>query len=172
MRRFIFTFVSIILSFILQTTVFRYIDFGGIVPNLLIISTASFAFMRGDKSGAVIGLFCGILVDVFFGSYIGFYGLIYMYLGFLIGKFNKIFYPENILLPMALIISADFVYGFICYVLLFMFRNKFNLGYYMTHVIVPEVVYTAIVAVFLYPVLIKMNTYLEDIEQRSAKKFV
>jgi rod shape-determining protein MreD len=128
--------------------------------------------MRGDKSGIVAGLFCGILVDVFFGSYLGFYAMIFMYIGFIIGKFNKIFYPENIILPLGLIVSADFVYGFICYILLFMFRNKFNLGYYMIHVIIPEVVYTALVAVFLYPVLIRINTYLEEIEQRSAKKFV
>jgi len=172
MRRFLFSFLSIIICFILQTTLFHYFDFGGIVPNLLIIVTSSLAFMRGDKSGIVAGLFCGILVDVFFGSYLGFYAMIFMYIGFIIGKFNKIFYPENIILPLGLIVSADFVYGFICYILLFMFRNKFNLGYYMIHVIIPEVVYTALVAVFLYPVLIRINTYLEEIEQRSAKKFV
>lgn len=172
MRRFIFTFLSIIISFILQTTLFRYIDFGGIVPNLLIILCASYAFMRGDKAGALIGLFCGLLVDIFFGTILGFYSLIYMYIGFIIGKFNKIFFPENIILPIGLIVTSDFVYGFVCYVLLFMFRNKFDLGYYMSHVIMPEVVYTALVAVFIYPLLIKINNYLEEVEQRSAKKFV
>ncbi|MBE5845367.1 MAG: rod shape-determining protein MreD [Butyrivibrio sp.] len=172
MRRLIFTFVTIIISFIMQTTVFRYVDFGGIVPNLLIILTSAFAFMRGDKSGMWVGFFCGFLVDIFFGTYLGFYALIYMYLGFVIGKFNKIFYPENILLPLLLIVSSDFLFGFICYVLLFMFRNKYDLGYYMMNVIIPEVVYTSLVAVFLYPLLVRMNTYLEDIEQRSAKKFV
>ncbi len=172
MRRFVFTLLSILISFILQTTVFRVIDFSGIVPNLMIILTASYAFMRGDKSGMVIGMFCGILVDIFFGSYLGFYALIYMYIGFIVGKFNKIFFPENILLPLALIVSSDFLFGFTCYVLLFMFRNKFDIGYYMLNVIIPEAVYTALVAIFIYPVLIKINMYLEDIEQRSAKKFV
>ncbi|WP_026509327.1 MULTISPECIES: rod shape-determining protein MreD [unclassified Butyrivibrio] len=172
MRRFVFTLLSILISFILQTTVFRVIDFSGIVPNLMIILTASYAFMRGDKSGMVIGMFCGILIDIFFGSYLGFYALIYMYIGFIVGKFNKIFFPENILLPLALIVSSDFLFGFTCYVLLFMFRNKFDIGYYMLNVIIPEAVYTALVAIFIYPVLIKINMYLEDIEQRSAKKFV
>ena len=120
----------------------------------------------------IIGMFCGLLVDIFFGTYLGFYALIYMYIGFIVGKFNKIFFPENILLPLALIVSSDFLFGFVCYVLLFMFRNKFNISYYTVNVILPEVVYTALAAVFVYPVLIKINTYLEDIEQRSAKKFV
>ena len=172
MRRLLFTVLSILISFILQTTVFRALDFSGIVPNLMIILTSSYAFMRGDKSGMIIGMFCGLLVDIFFGTYLGFYALIYMYIGFIVGKFNKIFFPENILLPLALIVSSDFLFGFVCYVLLFMFRNKFNISYYTVNVILPEVVYTALAAVFVYPVLIKINTYLEDIEQRSAKKFV
>ncbi|WP_026660202.1 rod shape-determining protein MreD [Butyrivibrio sp. AC2005] len=172
MRRFFITVLSILISFILQTTVFRALDFSGIVPNLMIIVTSSYAFMRGDKSGMVIGMFCGFLVDIFFGSYLGFYALIYMYIGFIIGKFNKIFFPENILLPLALIVSSDFLFGFICYVLLFMFRNKFDIGYYMINVIFPEAVYTALLAIVIYPVLIKINTSLEDVEQRSAKKFV
>ncbi len=172
MRRFIFTFFSILISFILQTTLFRYFELGGIVPNILIIVTSANAFMRGDKCGIWVGFWCGLLADIFFGSYLGFYALIYMYIGFLIGKFNKIFYPENILLPLALITFSDFLYGFTCYILLFMFRNKFDLGFYMTNVILPEMIYTALAAVVVYPVLIKINTYLEDIEQRSAKKFV
>lgn len=172
MRRFLFTLLSIIICFILQTTVFRALDFSGIVPNLMIILTSSYAFMRGDKSGILIGMFCGLLVDIFFGTYLGFYALIYMYIGFVIGKFNKIFFPENILLPLTLIVSSDLLFGFICYILLFMFRNKFDIAYYTFNVIIPEAIYTALVAVFIYPILIKINTYLEGIEQRSAKKFV
>ena len=36
-RRFFANFILLIISFILQTTVFRVLDFGGIAPNLLII---------------------------------------------------------------------------------------------------------------------------------------
>ena len=146
MRRYIVTFFLIIISFIMQTTVFRFFDFGGITPNFLIILTASYGFMRGDKSGILVGFFCGLLIDVFFGTYIGFFALIYMYIGFVI--------------------------GFVCYVLMFMFRTRFNIGYYMMHVIVPEIIYTTIVSIFYYPIILRINTKLEEIEQRSAKKFV
>ncbi|MBE5835698.1 MAG: rod shape-determining protein MreD [Butyrivibrio sp.] len=172
MRRFVVTFILIIASFILQTTLFRYFDFGYIVPNLLIIMTCSFGFMRGDKSGIWVGFLCGILVDIMFGTYLGFYALIYMYIGFIVGQFSREFFRQNILLPILLIISGDFVYGFICYVLMFLFRVRLNLPYYMFHVIIPEMIYTTIVAVFLYPLLMRINNKLEEIEQRSAKKFV
>jgi rod shape-determining protein MreD len=57
-------------------------------------------------------------------------------------------------------------------VLMFLFRVRLNLPYYMVHVIIPEMIYTTIVAVFLYPLLMRINNKLEEIEQRSAKKFV
>ena len=96
--------ILIIICFLLQSTVFRSLAFAGIVPNLLIILTASFGFMRGENEGLVIGFFSGLLCDIFFGDILGFYALILMYIGFLNGKFNRIFYPEDIKLPLALII--------------------------------------------------------------------
>ena len=88
--------------------VFQGLDFGGIVPNLMIVLTASFGFMRGEKTGLLIGFFCGLLVDIFFASVIGFYALLYMYIGYMNGKFAQIFYPQDIKLPVALILCSDF----------------------------------------------------------------
>ncbi len=80
----------ILLCFILQTSVFRWFDFAGIVPNLLILLTASYGFMDGEKTGLLIGFFCGLLCDIFFADYIGLFALIYMYIGFVCGFFHKI----------------------------------------------------------------------------------
>ena len=118
MKRSIVAAILILVCFILQCTIFRAIDFGGIVPNLLIILTSSFGFMRGERTGLMIGFFCGILSDIFFGDVLGFYALILMYIGYMNGKFSRIFYPEDIKLPAALIIASDFCYGVICYVLM------------------------------------------------------
>ena len=171
-RRFLFNVIFVILSFILQTTVFRVFDFGGVTPNLLLIFTTSTAFIKGDKSGLVTGFFCGLLVDIFFGSYIGFFALIYMYIGFVVGKLHEIFFTQNLAIPILLIIVSDFVFGFVCYVLMFLFRTKFNIGYYMTNIIIPEIVYTALVAIFYYPLILSINNSIDEREQRSAKKFV
>ncbi len=171
-RRLLFNFIFVILSFILQTTVFRIIDFGGITPNLLLIFTTSTAFIKGDKPGLLVGFFSGLLVDIFFGTYIGFFALIYMYIGFIVGKLHIIFFTQNLAIPILLISISDFIFGFVCYILMFLFRIKFDIGYYMTNIIIPELVYTAIVAIFYYPVILRINTSIDEREQRSAKKFV
>lgn len=161
MKRFLVTVFFVFICFLLQCTVFRALAFGGIVPNLLIVLTASFGFMQGEKSGLLIGFFSGLLVDIFFGSVIGFYALLYMYIGYANGKFNAIFYPEDIKLPITLILCSDFFYGLICYVILFLLRGKFDFQYYLVHIILPEIVYTIVVTLFLYPVLLSVNRRLE-----------
>ncbi len=172
MKRGIITAILIILCFLLQCTVFRSLAFGGIVPNLLIVLTASFGFMRGEKTGLLIGFFCGLLVDIFFASVIGFYALLYMYIGYMNGKFCTIFYPQDIKLPIALILGSDFFYGIICYVILFLLRGRFDFNYYIVHIILPEIVYTIVVTLLLYPLILWINVCLERSEQRSEKKFV
>ena len=79
MRRKLILAVLILLAFVLQGTVFQTLSIASIVPNLLLILTVSFGFMRGKKEGMFVGFFCGLLIDIFYGSMIGFYALIYMY---------------------------------------------------------------------------------------------
>jgi rod shape-determining protein MreD len=152
--------------------VFGSLAFAGIIPNLMIILTSAFGFMRGEKEGLIIGFFCGLLNDVFFGSFLGFYALVLMYIGYLNGKFSRIFYPEDIKLPIALIITSDLSYGILCYCLMFLLRSKFQFVYYFTHVILPEALYTIVVTIFLYPFILFVNEKLEAREKRRAQKFV
>lgn len=164
--------VLILFCFLLQVTLFRSLAFAGITPNLLIVLTSSFGFMRGEKEGLLIGFFSGILCDIFFADMLGFYALVYMYIGFLNGKFCKIFYPEDIKLPLALITVSDLSYGIICYVLLFLLRGRLNFLFYLRTVILPETVYTIVITCLLYPLALFVNNRLEGFERKRAKKFV
>ena len=172
MKRLFVVTVLVIVCFLLQCTVFPALAFGGIVPNLLIVLTASFGFMRGEKTGLTIGFFCGLLMDIFFGEVIGFNALLYMYAGYTNGKFNHIFFPEDVKLPIVLIICSDLFYSITCYILMFFLRARFHIGHYFLHVILPEIVYTIVITIFLYPVILWINRRLESSEKRSAKKFV
>lgn len=169
MLRKVLTFILILVCFVLQSTVFRNLSFAGIVPNLLIILTSSFGFMRGDNTGILIGFFCGFLIDIFYGDILGFYAMIYMYIGFLNGKFNRIFYPEDIKLPIALIVISDLSYGMLCYILMFLLNGKFHFLFYLKSVILPEVVYTIVVTCILYPLILFINNKLEQREHRRRR---
>lgn len=168
----IVTILLILVCFVLQCSVFGNFAFAGITPNLMIILTSSYGFMQGEREGILMGFFSGLLLDVFFGDFLGFYALIYMYVGYLNGKFSRIFYPEDIKLPIALIVVSDLSYGMICYILMFLLRGRFAFPYYFTRVILPEALYTIVITIFLYPIILMINTKMENRKKRSAQKFV
>ena len=172
MKRKIVVTIIIIICFVLQSTLFKALAIALISPNLLIIVTSAFGFMRGKKDGLLIGFFSGLLIDLFYGGTLGFYAMIYMYLGYVNGFFRKIFFPEDIKLPIILITASDFICNLLVYFFQFLLRGRFAFPYYMIHIIIPELVYTIMVTVFLYFILLKINQKLEYMEKRSAGKFV
>jgi len=117
--------------------------------------------MRGRRAGMLTGFTCGLLIDIFFGSVIGFYALVYMVIGYLNGIFQSLFYPEDVKLPMILISLSEVVYCFICYVFLFLLRSRLHLGYYIVHIILPEIVYTIVATIVLYRGILYVNEWLE-----------
>ncbi len=158
--------------FLLQCTLFKHLSFGGIGPNLLLITTTSVGFMRGEKPGLLAGFVSGLFIDIFFGSVIGLYAMLYMYIGFLNGKFSRIFYPEDLKLPLALITLSNLSYGMVCYIVLFLLRGRLNFPYFFFHIILPETVYTIVMSILLYPVLLTLYKRFHMEEDRSEPDFV
>ena len=162
MKRKIITCIFIIAAFLLQSTIFGRLTFSGIRPNLLIAVTASIGFMRGRKEGMGVGFICGLLVDIFWGGLIGFYALIYTVIGYMNGSFQRMFYEDDIKL----------IYSMIVYVCLFMLKGEFEFIWFLEHVMLPELVYTILVTLVLYQIILHINRKLEKEEQRSASRFV
>ena len=159
----------ILACFILQSTVFQAFAIGSIVPNLLLILTVSFGFMRGKKEGMFVGFFCGLLIDIFYGSMIGFYALIYMYIGFCNGFLYKIFFDEDVKVPMVLVAGSDIAYGVLVYGLQFMLRGRLDFFSYLQHIILPEMVYTVLLTAVLYRPLYRLNRWLTENEWEGPK---
>lgn len=172
MKRKIITVCIIIACFILECTVFQSLSLASITPNLLIIVTSSFGFMRGKREGMMVGFISGLLFDIMFSDLIGFYTLIYTVLGYANGFFRKIFYDDDIKLPLILISASDFLYGNIVCIFMFIMRSKFDYFYYLSNIIIPELIYTILVTLILYQLILHINRKLESEEKRSASKFV
>lgn len=165
MKRCITIGIIIIACFLCQTTIFHFIELSGVVPNLLLIVTMSFGLMRGRREGLLVGFFSGLLIDIFFGSVMGPYAFIYMTLGYINGFFHRIYYVEDVLLPMIMITLNDFIYNLLIYVIFFMLRNKLNFGDYLFNVILPEMMYTIIITLFFYKLLVRINLRLKKAKE-------
>lgn len=176
LRIVLLVFIIIISCFILQTSILPMILSSDITPNLMIIVTASYGFMFGDRKGMCIGLVCGLLYDIYFGPLIGFEAGVYAIIGYFSGKFQKILYVEDLAFPLSLIAVCDFVYGFLTFVFLFAMRNRLFMRAFLMQRMLPEMVYTLLAALPLYPLLrFLYNKYMRKkhhnpLEQGSVMK--
>jgi rod shape-determining protein MreD len=142
---------------------FHYVALAGIMPNLLLILVVSTAYMRGRMSGLMLGLFSGLLVDFMYGSYIiGLYALLYLLIGYFIGFTNKVYSNDDYTLPIIIIAVSDFIYGFFYYVFEFLLRGRLNFLYYFRRMILPEIIYTVAVSIFLYKLLHMINNHMNQ----------
>ena len=79
---------------------------------------------------------------------------------------------EDIKLPLILISASEFVYGLVIYLLMFLLRSEFDFLHYLSHIIIPELIYTIAVTLLFYPVILFINHKLDAEEKRSTSKFV
>jgi rod shape-determining protein MreD len=141
-------------------------------PNLLLVITFSVGVLRGKEEGLVVGVLSGLLLDLMSGGYIGFYGLIYMYIGLMCGMLYQHIDIDIPLIPIVLCIVTQLFYHLYVFVFRFLLRGRLGIGSYLKSIIMPELVLTTVIGIFLYGLIMLLNDALEDYEKRSALKFV
>lgn len=169
--RILITGLLLIFNMTIQSTMLQAIQIRGVLPNTAIIIIVSYALLRGSLEGAMVGLFAGLLQDLFFGTSIGFYACLGMLSGYFIGKLHQNFYRENYILPLLFCAATTFCYETIVYCVGFLFNGKLNYFIYFHSLILPETVYTSVFSIFIYRLLFGINDYLELKERYKRRLF-
>ena len=119
-----------------------------------------FGFMRGKKEGMFIGFFRAFDRSVLLRCPGLLYALLYMYVGYVNG-FSVPSFFRTILLPMLLISASDLVCNLCIYFFRFLFRKQFDIGYYFFTSYDSELVYTLLVTILLYWLILKDQSVAE-----------
>lgn len=158
MKRYISMFLLIIVCFLLQTSIFPHLKLTNIMPNLLVIVTAAAGFMYGRKLGIFTGFFCGAIIDLIYGSVVGICIFIYVLIGYGNGMANKLYFKDDLAVPLLAIAVSDLAYGFLYYICNFMLRGRLGIFSYLIQIMIPEMIYTIALGVFIY----KFMHWLEE----------
>lgn len=161
----------IVIAFVLQTVFSKLNSHLFVTPNFLLIVACMFGFMKGSNYGSVIGLICGLLVDVSFCDVIGLNALIFMFCGFFSGTLKKLFYSDHIFMPMLIVFTNDFIYNIAIYIFRFLLRNKQDFSFYFGKVILPEMVITTFIVFLLYKVFYILNEKVFVDKEESILSF-
>jgi rod shape-determining protein mreD len=163
MKRIIGSFIMMIILYLIQTTIFNKIAIAGIKPNVVIILVVAIGYKYGKIPGMMMGFFMGLFLDLSESDYIGYYAVIYLTIGYLLGFGNKLYSGESNLIPIGLVGASDLVLNFLIFVTGFLLRNRLDLPYYVMRIILPEAVYTMIVAALFYRIVDAVYLKLEAI---------
>ncbi len=172
MIRFIGTALLILIAYLLQTSVFGMISIIQTTPNLLLVITFTIGILRGREEGMITGAVSGLFLDLMSGGYLGFYGLVYMYIGFMCGFLYQHIDVNVPLIPIVTGLCSQVIYHFYIYVFRFLLRGRLGVLSYLKNIILPEMVLTTVIGIFLYGAIMLLNDILENHEKRSVLKFV
>jgi len=120
----------------------------------------SSAVLRGQATGAIVGLFAGLLVDILGGRAIGFNAILYMYIGFFTAWLCERFYNKRYKVVFVFVIMANLVYSLLYYFFSFAIWGKGDIIVALWKVILPEVWWTMIVALPIFWVIEKIDRLL------------
>ncbi|MCR5743625.1 MAG: rod shape-determining protein MreD [Lachnospiraceae bacterium] len=166
------SYIAIIfISFVLQTSVFPMMTFLQSTPNIMLILTFTFAILRGREEGLIVGVICGLLMDFGSGGLIGFYGLFYMFVGYLLGFLSQHINEDTPIVPIVLAVVCEMLFHFYVFMFRYLLRGRLGFGTYFNNIMLAEIIITTVLALFIYGLLLLGNDKLEAYEQRSALKF-
>ena len=96
--------------------------------------------------------------------------VLFVYIGYCSGIFYQKYEETEMLIPLGLLLAGDFCFGFLSYVGNFLLHNRLNAMYYISRFILPEVVYTLLIAVILYKPVTFLNKHLNPTDKRRISK--
>ena len=169
MRKNVTILITILVTYFLECTLLAVVPAQFMIPDLLLILTCSFALMRGKRAGMLTGFICGLLYDLFLGPVFGLTALCFVYIGYFNGNLCRVFFDDDIRIPMAAIGISELCYQAILLVAAFAARRNIHIGYYLTGTALPSVISTVICSIPLYYIYRTVNrsitVYEEEAEQ-------
>jgi len=149
----------LISNIVVQSAVFPFIEIYGIKPDTLLILVVSFALLSGNPLSAMVGLFGGIIQDLMYGHALGFNATQYMIVGYLAGLLYKRLPQGRVAMPVVVTVFALILRGSAMLVYLFFTNTDLPLFYFVFYVLLPEIVYTTLVAPLIFYGMTRLYKY-------------
>ena len=149
MKRYRFFILFFLALFSLQFSFLPLIAVYGVVPDLLLLATVSFAFLRGSALGGLIGFFLGLVEDLSMGSFFGLHAFTLTLIGLFFGRFSDRVFKEQFFLPITASVAATLAKYVISAIIVYLLGYRFNLLLHVGRVLFFLLVFQLI---FAYPV--------------------
>ena len=142
--------IEIILLFILQELPYLMPSLLGVRPLLLIAAPMTIAILENEKIGLGFGVFAGLLMDMGYGSVIGFHAIVLGVLGFFIGLLAVNLVKTNALTSLLCTAAAVFAVISLHFVFFYLLRGYDMASYAYQKYYLPMMLYSFLPTPILY----------------------
>lgn len=159
----IFTLVIIcLLLTVFDNSLVPFFAIKGVYPRLLLVFAISYSVINGKWEGLWIGVFTGLLQDVFFINGFGIHALINMLICTLAGEIGTNIFKEKSLIPVISNLLLSLLQGVSIFVILYLEGIYMNLS-----VVAYSSIYNMIISIFIYRIV--YNLCQKEYMQRKWK---
>ncbi len=149
--RYLILFGIIIINVIFTGAVFTNINVLDIAPDIIICTISSIAILEKRMAGAVIGLFCGLLLDILFTGAIGFYAIPYFATGAAAYFVSiRLSYIDRYIVPCCFAAAALLLKEFFSAILTYMLGINFSFWHKLIRYMLPEALFTGVFMLLIY----------------------
>lgn len=126
MKKYVYLALIVVILFILDNSIMPLISIGGYYPSLLFVFLCSYSIINGSFEGLILGVFAGILQDIFFTNIFGINAFVNMLIGVLGGYIGRNLFKERIIIPSVSIFAMSFIKGVAIVTFLYIFKQHVN----------------------------------------------
>lgn len=149
--RYLILFAIIVVNLIFTGAVFPNINILAIAPDIIICTISSIAILEKRMTGAVIGLFCGLMLDIMFTGAIGFYAIPYFATGAASYFVSiRLSYIDRYIVPCCFAAAAYVFKELISALLTYMLGINFLFWHKFFRYILPEALFTGAFMLLVY----------------------
>ncbi|NLB35323.1 MAG: rod shape-determining protein MreD [Elusimicrobia bacterium] len=146
-------FLSIIIGFLFQIFIYRYVNISGVSINIMLILTLQISLVAGGNRGMFFGFFSGLLEDLFFPGLLGERALVRLIIAYFVGSLRGRFSPGNVLFQFIVNTSSYLIhFGGI-----FLIRTIFSLSTPPAVRLVPSALVVGLFAPVFYFIVSRTN---------------
>ncbi|MEG6614882.1 rod shape-determining protein MreD [Peptococcaceae bacterium 1198_IL3148] len=145
-------------ALVLQATIFDFVRFLGVKPDLVLLVVIYYGFIHGPREGAYLGFLGGLLTDFLTGHYIGLNALSKMAAGYVVGIGKTSLYKESIIISTTVTFVGSIVGQTVYYLILLFIGIKTAPMSAIFQVIIPVAFYNAILTPIFYGRFYHSNT--------------
>lgn len=149
-RRYIMSYLILVVAYILQTTLIREIAIFKVAPSLMLVSVICFSLVNEEVSAAIYGGIAGLLMDISSGGAIGFNAILMLYLALALVIFGQDLFHDTVRSATFLVVISTILYESVFAFFNFAIFGNSSFWYMILRVALVEAVYNGVFAPLIY----------------------